>query len=31
MLTSEQTLAYSLLCCIDQTADSCLTIFIHHA
>jgi hypothetical protein len=31
MLSSEQQLAYSLLCCIDQTVDSSLTIFIHHA
>jgi hypothetical protein len=34
MLSCEQKLAYSLLCCINQTADSKLTqllIFIHHA
>jgi hypothetical protein len=34
MLSSEQQLAYSWLCCIDRTADSKLTqllIFIHHA
>ena len=33
MLSSEQQLAYSLLCCIDQTPDSNpmqLWIFIHH-
>jgi hypothetical protein len=33
MLSSEQQLAYSLLCCIDQTAESNLIqlrIFIHH-
>jgi len=34
MSSSEQKLAHSLLCCMDQTPNSCLLqlwIFIHHA